>query len=326
MCIPLIRKAKKGYWKIRDNKDYWVLQYWLGSLNRGDGLRGVSQAEYEGSFRGSQRKSLEQSFSEISIDTKLTAGQIETIKGNDKLDPSVVDDEQVLGDKKSFDQMVSDYDEKLGSQIDDGHRSEKKKKVGDVSGLEDDSGIERLFDIDLVDCSEQDSLDDEKRSDISDPIAVIGNSNSLLKATLQIEVETMQETKPAPLKDPNPKSSSSNQPQLLSPCSVKPDKPDKFHPSIVILENEPFYLEPNFLEWTFIDSPSNFPTPQPPSPYQPQTLILNDKNQDFIGQSQTQQTQLNGYGTLLQKDTGQDLYTGYWQNGLKHGKTFIIAI
>jgi hypothetical protein len=151
----------------------------------------------------------------------------------------------------------------------------------------------------------------------------MGNSNSQTKATLQIEVETMQETQPPPLKDQNPKSSSSNQPQLIKPLTVKPDI---FHPSIVILENEPFYLEPKFPEWTFIDSPSNFPTPQPPSPYQPQTLILNDKNQDFIGQSQTQQTQLNGYGTLLQKDTGQDLYTGYWQNGLKHGKTFLIAI
>jgi hypothetical protein len=299
------------------------LQYWLGNLNRGDGLRGISQAEYQGFFKGSQRKSLEQSFSEISIDTKLTEGQIETTRDNVKLVPSVADDDQVLGDKKSFDQMVSDYDSGLNSEIDDGPKSEKKKKVGDVSGLEDDSGIERLFDIDLVDCSEQHSLDNPKSLDISDLTAVMGNPNSLTKATLQIEVETMQETQPPPLKDPNPKSSSFNQPQLIKPLSVKPDI---FHPSIVILENEPFYLEQKFPEWTFIDSPSNFPSPQPPSPYQPQTLILNDKNQDFIGQSQTQQTQLNGYGTLLQKDTGQDLYSGYWQNGLKHGKPFLIAI
>jgi hypothetical protein len=211
----------------------------------------------------------------------------------------------------------------LNSEIDDGPKKEKKKKVRDVSVFEDDSGIERLFDIDLVDCSEQDLLDDPKSLDISDLTAVMRNPNSLTKATIQVEVETMQETQPPPLKDPNPKSSSSNQPLLIKPLSVKPEM---FHPSIVILENEPFYLEPKFPEWTFIDSPSNFPTSQPPSPYQPQTLILNDKNQDFIGQSQTQQTQLNGYGTLLQKDTGQDLYTGYWQNGLKHGKTFLIAI
>jgi hypothetical protein len=154
VCIPLIRKTKKGYWKIRDNKDYWVLQYWLGNLNRGDGLRGISQAEYEGFSKGSQKKSLEQSFSEISIDTKLTAGQIETSKGNVKLEPSVADDEQVLGDKKSFDQMVSDYDEKLSSQIDDGPKSEKKKKVEDISGLEDDTGIEKFFEIDVPDSYE----------------------------------------------------------------------------------------------------------------------------------------------------------------------------
>ena len=262
---------------------------------------GVSQGGYEGLLGQGRGKSLEESFGEISIDGRVTGGRVEISRDKVKLEQSLGSDNPLLGDKKTYHQMVSDC-----SGMDDGPKSGKKKKTEDLSGFDvDDSGIERLSNLDVVDCGEKDSLDNQKSVDISDLIGVLEKPNSLTKTTLQIDVEKIQETQSVPLKNPQ--------------INSKPDN-SKFHPSIVILENEPICLPPKFPEWKFIDAPGNFPIAQPPENYQEQTLALNDKNLDFIGATQIEECELNGYGRLQQKDTGQTIYTGYWQNGLKHGK------
>ena len=280
---------------------------------------GVSQGGYEGLLGQGRGKSLEESFGEISIDSRVTGGRVEISRDKVKLEQSLGSDNPLLGDKKTYHQMVSDC-----SGMDDGPKSGKKKKTEDLSGFDvDDSGIERLSNLDVVDCGEKDSLDNQQSVDISDLIGVLEKPNSLTKTTLQIDVEKIQETQSLQLKNPQPKSESDEETQFISPSGVKPNNSNsKFHPSIMILENEPICLEPKFPEWTHIDSPANFPIAQPPIPYQEQTLMLNDTNLDFIGESQIEEAQLNGFGSLRQKDSGQDLYTGYWVNGLKHGKNF----